>query len=61
MDPAFIVPISRSYSYRTVSKTVDYTYKTLGKALLYGPLSRVAIYTAVMKCNPSESGYTESA
>ena len=53
MDPAFIVPIFRSYSYRTVSKTVDYTYNTLGKALLYGPLSRVAIYTAVMKCNPS--------
>ena len=44
MDPAFIVPIFRSYSYRTVSKTVDYTYNTLGKALLYGPLSRVAIY-----------------
>ena len=53
MDPAFIVPIFRSYSYRTVSKTVNYTYNTLGKALLYGPLSRVAIYTAVMKCNPS--------
>ena len=32
MDPAFIVPIFRSYSYRTVSKTVDYTYNTLGKA-----------------------------
>ena len=27
-----------------MSKTVDYTYNTLGKALLYGPLSRVAIY-----------------
>ena len=44
MDPAFIVPIFRSYSYRTVSKTVDYRYNTLGKALLYGPLSRVDRY-----------------
>jgi hypothetical protein len=39
MDKAFIVPIFRSYLLRTVSKTVDDTYNTLGNAaLLYGSL-----------------------
>ena len=46
MDPAFIVPIFCSYLLSNVSQTVvvDDTYNTLGKALLYGPLSRVTIY-----------------
>ena len=62
MDPAFIVPIFHSYSLdRTVSKTVDDTYNTLGKALLYMDLYRESLYTAVMKCNPSAKWLTESA
>jgi hypothetical protein len=44
------VKITVNYPSRTVSKTLDDTYDTLGKALLYGPPSRVA--TAVMKCDP---------
>jgi hypothetical protein len=43
MDPAFIVPIFRSYLLRNVSKTVDDTYTTLGKALLHRPL-RESLY-----------------
>ncbi len=44
------VHITVHYPSRTVSKTLDDTYNTLGKALLYGPPSRIA--TAVMKCAP---------
>ena len=44
------VNITVKYPSKTVSKTVDHIYKTLGKALLYGPPSRIA--TAVMKCAP---------
>lgn len=44
------VNITIKYPSKTVSKTVDDTYKTLGKALLYGPPSRIA--TAVMNAAP---------
>ena len=44
------VNITVKYPSKTVSKTVDDAYKTIGKALLHGPPSRIA--TAVMKCAP---------
>jgi hypothetical protein len=44
MDPAFIVPIFRSYLLRTVSKTVDDTYNTLGKAEYCMDLYRESLY-----------------
>ena len=44
------VHITVKYPSKTVSKTVDDAYKTIRKALLHGPPSRIA--TAVMKCAP---------
>ena len=44
------VNITVKYPSKTVSKTVDDAYKTIGKALLHGSPSRIA--TAVMKCAP---------
>ena len=48
-DTSGKVKLTIHYPCRTVNKTLDDNYGTLGKALFYGPSSRIA--TAVMKCD----------
>jgi len=42
---------------KSVTKTLDHTYEAVGKALFYGPPSRVA--TAVMNCEPIRKEVTK--
>jgi hypothetical protein len=46
MDPAFIIPIFRSYLLRTVSKTVHDTLQYIGESVTVRDLYRESLYAS---------------